>query len=140
MTTLAADKSRKFGVSEGPHSNSPVVATDIIYQGAAVGDNASGYARPLSGGDAFLGFAFAKADNSAGSAGAIDVELRKTGEVTLSVTGVTGVGDIDETVYATDDDTFTLTSSGATAIGKILRYVSGTTVVVYFEAKSHQSI
>jgi hypothetical protein len=33
---------------------------------------------------------------------------------------VTGVGDIDDTVYATDDDTFTKTSSGATAIGKIV--------------------
>lgn len=140
MATLAADKSRKFGVSEGPHSNLPVVATDIIYQGAAVGDNASGYFRPLVAGDVFQGFAFAQADNSAGAAGAIDVEVRTSGEVTLSVTGVSGVGDVGETVYATDDDTFTLTASGASAIGKILRWISGTTCVVYFEAAAKRSI
>lgn len=140
MSTLAADKSRKFGVSEGPHSNEPVIATDIIYQGAAVGDNGSGYARPLVGLDPFRGFAFANADNSSGAAGDVDVEVRKAGEVTLSVTGVTGVGDIDDTVYATDDDTFTKTASGATAIGKIVRWVTGTTCVVYFEALAKRSI
>lgn len=140
MTTLAADKSRKFGISEGPHSNVGMVATDIIYQGAAVGDNGSGVARPLVAADVFLGFAFAKADNASGSAGDIDVELRLAGEVELSVTGVTGVGDIGETVYATDDDTYTLTASGASAIGKIVRWVSGTTCVVYYEAAAKRSI
>lgn len=140
MATLAADKSRKFGIDEGAHSNQAVVASDIIYQGAAVGDNASGYARPLVGGDVFLGFAFAKADNSSGSAGDIDVELRTKGEVTLTVTGVSGVADQQETVYATDDDTFTLTASGASSIGKVLRWVTSTTAVVYFEAGAVRSI
>lgn len=140
MATLSADKSRKFGISEGPHNNLPVIASDIIYQGAAVGDNASGYFRPLVGGDVFAGFAFAKADNSSGSAGDIDVELRTSGEVTLTVTGVSGVGDVTETVYATDDDTFTLTSSGASAIGKVIRWETSTTAVVYFEAGYKRSI
>lgn len=137
---LSADKSRKFGITEGPHSHEPVKASSTIYQGSAVGDDGSGYARALVAADPFRGFAFAKADNSAGSAADIDVEVRKNGEVELAVTGVTGVADIDDAVYATSDDTFTKTSSGATAIGKIVRWVSSTTCVVYFEALSKRSI
>jgi hypothetical protein len=140
MATLSADKSRKFGISEGPHANLPVIANDCIYQGAAVGDNASGGFRPLVAADVFQGFAFAKADNTGGAASAIDVEVRTEGTVELSVTGVTGIGDQGETVYATDDDTFTLTASGASSIGKIERWITGTTCVVYFQAGFKRSI
>lgn len=58
----------------------------------------------------------------------------------LSVTGVTGVGDVGTTVYASDDDTFTLTSTSNTAVGKIARYISGTKVDVEYEADYAQSI
>jgi hypothetical protein len=140
MSQLTADVSRKFGISEGPHSNEPVAATTTIYMGSAVGDNGSGLCRQLVAGDPFRGFANAKANNSAGSGSDIDVELRKAGEVTLSVTNVTSADDIDTTVYASDGNTFTTASTGNTAIGKIVRWVSGTTCVVYFEALSRRSI
>jgi hypothetical protein len=140
MAQLTADVSRKFGITEGAHSNEPVAASATIYMGSAVGDNGSGYARQLVAGDPFRGFAFAKADNSAGAAGDIDVELRKNGIVEIAVTGVTGVGDIDDTVYASDGATFTKTSTANTAIGKIVRYITGTTCAVYFEALSVRSI
>lgn len=141
MATLSADKSRKFGITEGPRTHMPVVQADIIYRGAAVGDNGSGYARPLAGGDPFAGFAVAKADNSAGSNGTIDVEMSTEGTVELTVVGATGVGDKDEVVYAIDDDTFTLTATTSySAIGKIERWVSGTTCVVRYQAASHRSI
>lgn len=45
MTTLASDKARDY--YQGDFHEFPVVAADIIYKGAAVGDNGSGYARPL---------------------------------------------------------------------------------------------
>lgn len=140
MSQLTADISRKYGISEGPRSYEPVKAAVAIFQNSALGDDGSGYARQLVAGDPFRGFANAAADNSAGAAGAIDVEVRKSGEVTLSVTGVTGVADIDDTVYASDGNTFTKSSTGNTAIGKIVRYISGTLVVVYFEALSKRSI
>lgn len=136
---LSADTSRKFGISEGPHSYHPVKASSTIYEGAAVGSS-SGLARPLNAGDSFLGFAFAKADNGSGSNSTIDCELRTKGEVTLSVTSVASAGDIGSTVYASDDTTFTLTSSGNRAIGKIIRWVTGTTCVVYYEAVTIRSI
>jgi hypothetical protein len=138
MTTLAVDKSRAYEL--GDIQELPVVATDIIYEGAAVGDNGSGYARPLVAADPFLGFAESKVDNSAGAAGDKNVRVKTCGQIVLSVTGVTGVGDVGEAVYASDDDTFTLTSTSNTAIGKVARYISGTSVVVAFEALPQRSI
>ncbi len=43
MTTLASDVQRPFEL--GTINEVPVIAGDIIYEGAAVGDNGSGYAR-----------------------------------------------------------------------------------------------
>jgi hypothetical protein len=120
-----------------------MVATDIIYEGAAVGDNASGVARPLVGGDPFLGFADRICDNAAGGAGAKRVRTRTRGRVKLAVTGVTGVADIGDAVYAIDDDTFTKTSSTAhSSIGKIVAWNNeGTTVcIVQFEGVAVRSI
>ena len=138
MTTLAANTPRDFVLGET--QDLPVIASDIIYEGAAVGENGSGYFRPLVATDPFAGFAQSKADNSAGAAGAINVRVKTRGRVILAVTGVTAVTDEGSTVYAADDNDFTLTSTSNTAIGKVVRYISGTSVEVYFEAASFRSI
>lgn len=146
MTTLAANKKRAYEAGYEPCFNDfPVIASDIIYEGAAVGDGASGtgvdgYAHPIDASDTFLGFADSKADNSSGAVGAINVRVRQRGAIKLAVTGVTGAGDLGSTVYCTDDDTFTLTASGGIAIGKIIRHVTSTTVIVYFEGAQLRSI
>ena len=80
MTTLAADKLRTYHFSGDPvTSEYPVIAADIIYRGAAVGENGSGYSRPLVALDPFQGFAEAKADNAAGAAGDKTVFVRQKG-------------------------------------------------------------
>jgi hypothetical protein len=132
MTTLAANVNRVFGL--GNYNAVPVIASDIIYMGAAVGENGSGYARPLVAGDPFLGFAEAKVDNSSGAAGDLEVNLITKGRIQLSVTGVTGVADIGKPVYAADDNDFTLTESTNSLIGRIIRHVTSTTVIVEFDA------
>jgi hypothetical protein len=55
----------------------PVAASAHIYAGAFVADNGSGYAVPMAdtAGYFYLGRAQAEADNSAGSAGAINVNI-----------------------------------------------------------------
>lgn len=132
MTTLAANKPRAFELGERNHL--PVIAADIIYEGAAVGVvDASGHARPLQGGDRFGGFAVAKADNSSGAAAAINVETVKSGEIELSVTGAL-ITDFNQPVYATDDDTFVFNPVGGTFIGFVKRFVSSGVVVVDFNA------
>ena len=134
MTTLAADTPRTYEV--GDIGEIPVIASDIIYEGSAVGDNASGYARPLVAADPFLGFAEQNVDNSAGAAGAKTVRVKERGKIVVPVTGVTGVGDIGTAVYMSDDNTFTLTSTSNSLVGKVVRHVSGTTVVVAFKSSA----
>lgn len=140
MATLTKDKIRKFETGSDIDPNDlPVVATDTIFQGAAVGDNGSGFARPLVAADPFFGFCEAQVVN-AGADGDEEVRVVQRGTIELEVTGITGVGDVGETVFASDDDTFTNSAAGNTAIGKVTRFISGTTVMVYFEADQSQSL
>ena len=130
MATLANNQPRTF---EGEGFNElPVIAADIIYEGAAVGDNGSGYARPLVAGDPFRGFAVDPVDNSAGSAGERRVKLRPKGLVQLNVPSV-GLGNINDPVYASDDNTFTLTATSNSKIGHVYRYVSTGVCIVAFD-------
>lgn len=141
MATLAADVARKYEAGVEPVLNDlAIIASDIVYEGAAVGDNGSGYARPFVVSDPFWGFAERKCDNSAGSAGDKNVRLVQKGAIVLTVAGASAVTDIGLAVYATDDATFTLTASGATQIGKVLRWVTSTTCVVYFESAMLRSV
>ena len=103
MTTLSEDTARTYELGE--RNNIGVIASDVLYEGSAIGDNGSGYARPLVGGDPFLGFAKVNADNSSGSAGDINVELHTEGRIKLAVTGAL-ITDVGLPVYASDDDTF----------------------------------
>ncbi|OHV85950.1 cytoplasmic protein [Ensifer sp. LCM 4579] len=132
MTTLAANKQRDYQM--GDKEEYPVVASDIIYQGAAVGENGSGYARPLVAADPFLGFAEAKADNSAGAAGAITVNVKKRGNIVLPISGIAITANDRPAVYASDDDTFTLTATSNTLIGYVSRWIETGLAVVEFDA------
>lgn len=136
MTTLAANSPRSYELGQRNHI--PVIASDIIYEGAAVGVvDASGHARPLVGGDRFGGFAVAKADNSAGAAAAINVEVVDCGQIQLSVSGAV-ITDIGQPVYATDDDTFVFNPVGGTFVGFVKRFVSSGVVVVDFDADAYK--
>lgn len=132
MTTLAANKPRAYELGE--RNDIPVIASDIIYEGAAVGIVAgTGHARPLTAGDRFGGFAVQQADNAAGSAADIHVRVVQSGEIELSVTGAV-ITDVGQPVYATDDDTFVLSPVGGVFVGFVKRFVSSGVVVVGFDA------
>ena len=142
MATLSANVKRVYEFNADPiYNDIPAIASDIIYEGAAVGESSStGNGRPLVGGDSFLGFAVAKCDNSSGAIGAKTIRVRQKGVVKLSVTGITADDDLHTAIYASDDATFTTTASGATQIGKLVSWISGTTCMVYFEALGLRSI
>ena len=132
MTTLAADALREKLL--GDEMDYPVIAADIIYQGAAVGENAAGYARPLVAGDPFLGFATSQADNTTGDAGDIAVRVETGGKYRLTVAGATAVTANDQPiVYAADDDTFTLTAGSNTPIGRVVKWLASTDCIVEFD-------
>lgn len=131
MTTLAANINRKFELES--YNSLPVIASDIIFKGAAVGYNGSGYVRPLVAGDIFAGFAQAKADNSTGSAGDIDASVQPEGFVELPISGL-AITDEKVAIYASDDNTFTKTATGNSYIGTVHRFVSSGVGVVKFKA------
>lgn len=134
MTTLAANAPRTY--QGGDKEDYPVIASDIIYEGACVGENASGYARPLVAADPFLGFAEEKADNATGAAGDINVRVKRKGSIVVPVVGASAITANDgPAVYASDDDTFTLTLTSNTKIGYVSRWISGTNCVVDFDAR-----
>jgi len=136
MTTLAKDTQRDFEL--GNIDEIPVVATDIIYENAAVGVvKASGHARPLVAGDVFGGFAEQQADNSAGAAADINVRTRKSGAILLAVTGAV-ITDRGQPVYASDDDTFTFNPVGNTFIGFVRRFVSTGNVIVGYDTDNYR--
>lgn len=132
MTTLAQDVFRDFQLGE--HEDYPVIASDIIYRGAAVGENGSGYARPLQAGDRFLGFATETVDNSTGSAGDLNVRVLTRGRVELPISALAITANDRPAVYASDDNAFTLTVGSNSLIGYVSRWVSTGVGVVEFDA------
>lgn len=132
MTTLATDLP---GIYElGEFNSFPVIASDIIYENAAVGDNGSGFARPLVAGDPFLGFAQERADNSTGAAGDKRVRVRDEGKRVLPITSL-AITDRGKPVYASDDNTYTLTASTNTYIGMVVRWERTGFGLIAFNAK-----
>jgi len=132
MTTLAADTPRDQEI--GDRNEFPVIASDIIYEGAAVGlVTASGHARPLTSADQFVGFAEDRADNSAGAAAAINVRVIKKGAVKLAITGAV-ITDVGCPVYAQDDNAFSFVKTSGVFIGFLRRFVSSGYGIVEFNA------
>lgn len=132
MTTLAADTPRDFEI--GDRNEFPVIADDIIYEGAAVGlVTASGHAQPLTSADRFVGFAEKKADNTSGDAAAINVRVIKSGAAKLAVTGAV-ITDVGQPVYATDDNAFSFIKTSGVFIGFMRRFVSAGYAIVEFNA------
>lgn len=143
MAQLTADVSRKYTAgSKDTRAELPVAAATTIFMGSAVGLS-SGYARQLVAADTFCGFADAKAANvvdanrpgligfpsiALGSAGGLTVETRAEGEIVIplaSLVGNAGVTDVGSSVYMSDGNTFTLTSTSNSLIGTVKEYLNG---------------
>jgi hypothetical protein len=137
MATLAVDTPRDYGL--GDIVEYPVIASDIIYEGAAVGENASGYSRPLVAGDVFQGFCMRQADNSSGAAGDINVLCRSRGYIVLALTAIAITANDLPPVYASDDGTFTLTVGSNSPIGNVARWISTGYALVYFDVARRPS-
>lgn len=130
MAQLAANLQRTFVL--GDEAEYPA-STGAVYEGSAVGLT-SGYARQLVALDPFVGFAVRGCEASA-TAGTNTVTVKRKGRVVLTITGVT-IADVGDAVYASDGNTFTLTSTGNTLIGKVARVVGTNTAEVAFDADS----
>jgi hypothetical protein len=128
---LSVDTSRTYEL--GDINDLPVKASATIYEGSAIGLS-SGYARALTAGDVFQGFAERGVVESTGVAGAVRVRVIRKGKIKLTITSV-AVTDVGKTVYAADDGTFYIVNSGSySPIGKVERYVTTDTAIVEFDA------
>ncbi len=130
MGNLSANAPRVY--EHGDTNSLPIKASTEIWLGSAVGLT-SGYARQLTAGDTFVGFADAHVNNTVASDGAATIPVRRRGLIQLTITSV-AVTDVGSDVYASDGATFTLTASTNTLIGKVHRYVAANTAIVAFEA------
>lgn len=137
---LSADAARHYGLEEERIEGTYPAQVDVTYGGSAMSFDANGDCGPLLTSETFAGFAVAKVDNSGGSAGDKDVQVYTQGLIVLTVTGLNDHNDVGVTVYATDDNTFTLTTSGGLAIGKLHRWISGTSGVVRFQGATVRSL
>jgi len=136
MATLAVDKPRPKQLGE--LSDIPVIASEIIYEGAAVGIvSGTGHARPLAAGDRFGGFCMARLDNSLGAAAEKNIKVIASGKVQLAVTGAV-ITDVGQPVYATDDDVFAFSPVSSVFIGFIDRFVSSGVAIVAFDALNYR--
>lgn len=133
--TATTDVNHTF-ITETGRAVYPVNASALIYAGVFVGENVTtGGARPLVAGDKFLGISTEYVDNSTGLTGAKNVEV-KVGKLRLmhNVVGATSaIGTIGVKVYASDDNTLTLTSTANTLVGTVVRWISGTLCEVHID-------
>jgi len=105
----------------------PVKAGVHIYKGAFVGLS-GGYGRPLTGGDPFAGIAYEEVDNSSGSDGDKMVRVFTIGDFEHALTSADRANN-KSPVYASSDDTLTLTASGNSFVGHQID-VPGTNKIV----------
>ena len=110
----------------------PIVASDIIYRGAICKNNAAGFLAPASAeaGASFAGMAEEEVDNSSGAAGDLNAKVRTRGVFLLTGVSFTQA-DIGEAVYASDDQTVSITQgANEQEVGKIVELESSTQVWV----------
>lgn len=134
---LAKNVERTFSASEAMADRETPVLTNVhVFAGSALSmTDAEAGVRPLVAGNPFMGFARYEADNNPGATGDKKVIYTPEGEVELNVVGVTGPGDEGKDVFASDDGTFTLTSTSNSKIGKVSLHKSGTLCMVRFQGR-----
>ena len=131
MSKLTTDTTRVYEL--GDVNAFGILANTLIYEGAAVGDNGTGYVRPLTGGDAFRGFADRHGDNTGGGDGDETIRVRKHGAIVLPIDGMT-LTDVGKAVYALDDNTFTFAPHKGPFIGRVSRFDQSGKAIVDFNA------
>lgn len=128
---LSKDTPRNYDPAIPPYFiDVPAKVSTTVYEGAAVTDDGSGGECDglLAASEGFLGFV-EKGVTSNATTSDVNVRIRSQGTImNLAVTGLDADTDLGVAVYATDNGTFTLTSSTTfVQIGKVFAYkgVSG---------------
>lgn len=121
---LSKDTPRQYDPAIPPmFADLPVEANDECFEGAAVTDSGGNGVidGALVASEAFAGFVERYAKDTSGSDGTIRVKIRQQGILkNVAVTGLDANTDYGTAVYASDNGTFTLTSTTTNVqIGKV---------------------
>jgi predicted RecA/RadA family phage recombinase len=132
---LSADTPRIYELGD---VNELTVDTGVtVFEGAFTfakkADGTAVVASPAISTHAFAGIAIEKA--TAGN----NVRLKDRGKVVMPVTGASAAS-VGAIVYASADDTLTVTASTNVPVGYVSRHISGTTCVVEFRATAERDI
>jgi hypothetical protein len=144
MANATTDVVRAYEYTEDPVFNDlPVAAgtNGLLYEGTFVAAGGSTGATMISGtNDTFAGICAKKVDNTGGAALALNVHLRSLAYPIMTVVGAASGTAVGQAVYGSDNQTATLTPGSNLQVGKVHRWISGTTCVVKCEALSVRSI
>jgi len=129
MSALTCDTPRIYEL--GDINQFLVADSTIIYEGAAISINNLGQAKPLVGGEKFVGFAEQQVDNQLLFSDRPSVRVKSLGKVALLIANI-NPSDVGKVVFASSDNTFTLVAEGASPIGYVYRVQNiGLTVVAF---------
>ena len=128
MTALSADK--KVQYRDAVTQEIPVAADEVIYLGAHVCFNTSGYAVPAAAvaGYKYAGWAQEKVDNTGGADGDKTVIVRRVGQVKTVASGLTQAK-VGDAMYVVDDQTVQPLPAGTAVADEELVADAGGTAV-----------
>jgi len=106
-----------------------VAASANVFKGALLSLDVSGYVKPLVAGGEFVCIAYESADNLVGANGDKKVRVFTEGDFEHALAGAT-IADIVKPVYASDDETLTLTATANSFVGYVQGFLSSSTVIV----------
>lgn len=129
----AATANREAKRTEGRLKAYPVKGSTTIYKGTLVGVDADGYLVSLAhgtSGSIFVGVAYEKVDNSAGSSGDLSCRVHRDGEYEFVYNGGDATqANVGDQVYALDNQTVDedpATVTNQYRVGEVVEYVSTT--------------
>jgi hypothetical protein len=129
MTALSANRATRQ--REGSLIAYQVAATTHIYKGSIVAVNAAGNAVPAAdtAGLRVVGIAEEEVNNT-GAAGAADVQVRAGIAALLAGSGL-ALTDVGSIANASDDQTIVTAGTNGVKVGRIVEFVSATSVWVF---------
>jgi hypothetical protein len=130
-----ADTTVNLEIESKGHTETQEYQLDAIhvYKGTMLNVDADGYVgkAAAAANTFFAGICLEEVDNSGGSAGDLNAKIARNGRWLLTFSDTLTIADVGSVVYATDDQTATVTSAAnAQIVGTITEFVTASTAWV----------
>lgn len=136
MANITERKDTQY--QQGKVLSFPMAAVNI-YEGALVNINSSGYATNASdtSGETCVGVADETVDNSGGSAGDKEIQVRTDGVHQFEMGSTANQATVNDLVYVSDNQTVDTAANltNDVLVGRVVRFVDASTVRVDIESR-----